>query len=300
MSEQKPETVHNIPVWGVFLLFLGIVFLLQTLNVLPWGLWGTLWRFWPALIIAIGLGILLRRYNTWLVSALIMAMFLACLGIAIWQHEPSPTGQTTKGYSEPLDGLASAQIEIDFTAGNLVVSSLPSSSPNLVEAASQTGNEGAAIRADFRRQDSTGSLRLSMERVNRQFWSETDWDIKFARNIPLTIDVESAVGDLKLNLRELLVTELHMDIDAGNYLITMPSSAGTTYVYIEADIANLEITVPEGVALRLRSDVNLAAFEIDERRFPKDGGYYVSRDFESAEDRIELELDCDIGRVEVK
>ncbi len=39
MSQQKPSTTHNIPVWGIFLLFLGIVFLLQTLNILPWSLW---------------------------------------------------------------------------------------------------------------------------------------------------------------------------------------------------------------------------------------------------------------------
>jgi hypothetical protein len=45
------------------LLFLGIVFLLQALDVLPWGVWGTLWRFWPVLIIIIGLNILLSRYS---------------------------------------------------------------------------------------------------------------------------------------------------------------------------------------------------------------------------------------------
>ncbi len=87
MSEKRPHRVVGAPIWGIFLLFLGVVFLLQTLNVLPWGLWGTLWRFWPVLIIIIGLGILLHRYNVWLVSLLILAILGACLGIAIWQYE---------------------------------------------------------------------------------------------------------------------------------------------------------------------------------------------------------------------
>ena len=86
MSEEKPQRVVGAPIWGIFLVFLGIVFLLQTLNVLPWGLWGTLWRFWPVLIIIIGLGILLRRYNAWLLSLLILAILGGCLGIAIWQY----------------------------------------------------------------------------------------------------------------------------------------------------------------------------------------------------------------------
>ena len=61
MSEKKPQQSHGALIWGIILLFLGIVFLLQVLDVLPWALWVTLWRFWPVLIIIIGLNILLRR-----------------------------------------------------------------------------------------------------------------------------------------------------------------------------------------------------------------------------------------------
>ena len=86
MAGEKPQGIVGVPIWGIFLLFLGVVFLLQTLDVLSWGLWGTLWRFWPVLIIIVGLGILLRRYNVWLVSLLVLAILGACLGIAIWQY----------------------------------------------------------------------------------------------------------------------------------------------------------------------------------------------------------------------
>ena len=86
MPEKKPQRVVGAPIWGIFILLLGVVLLLQTLDVLPWGLWGTLWRFWPVLIIIIGLSILLRRYNAWLLSLLILAILGGCLGIAIWQH----------------------------------------------------------------------------------------------------------------------------------------------------------------------------------------------------------------------
>ena len=301
MSERKPETVHNIPVWGVFLLFLGTVFLLQTLDILPWGLWATLCRFWPVLIIAVGIGILLRRYNTWLISALIMVLFLACLGIAVWQYGPStPPGQTTKNFSEPMGNLESAQIEIDFNAGSLSMSSLQPGSSNFAEVASAIKDGSEGIRAYFYRRDSTGTFTLSTERTERRYWKESDWEARFTRIIPLTIDVRSAVSNIDLDLRELEVTELRMDIDAGNYIVRMPSSAGTTRAYIRADVSNVVIIIPDGVAARLKANVNLAALEVDERRFPKNGAYYISDDFESAENRIELELDCDIGRVEIR
>ena len=120
MSEQRPQRVIDAPIWGIFLLFIGTVFLLQTLDILPWGLWRTLWRFWPVLIIVTGLGILLRRHNLWLVSLLVLAIFSACLGISLWQYSPSlALGLATKSYAGLLDDIEPVQIEIDFSAGEM-------------------------------------------------------------------------------------------------------------------------------------------------------------------------------------
>lgn len=92
ISEERQPRRNDIPTGGIFLVFIGTVLLLQSLDVLPWALWNTLWRFWPVLLITAGLSMLLRRYNVWLVSALIMALLLVCLGIAIKQYEPSLHG----------------------------------------------------------------------------------------------------------------------------------------------------------------------------------------------------------------
>ena len=86
MSQERPFRENEVPVVGAFLLFLGIVFLLQTMDVLSWRLWETLWKFWPVLLIITGLSVLLKRYNVWLVSLLILAILFASLGIAIWMQ----------------------------------------------------------------------------------------------------------------------------------------------------------------------------------------------------------------------
>ncbi len=301
MTEQKPQKVYNVPVWGIFLLFLGVLFLLQTLDVLPWSLWGTLWRFWSVLIIAAGIGILLRRFNPWLTGILILILFLACLGIAIWQYGPlSLERQGVRSYSEPLDSVKNAQMEVDFAAGKLFLGNLAPESLNLVEAVSKSRSGEEDIRVDYYRQNDTGILTLSTDHVKQQFREGADWEVKFTGNIPLTVDIDSAVGDVTLDLSSLDVTELHMDVDVGNYTVLMPSARGTTRAYIKADVANIEITIPVGVAARIRSEVNLTAFEVDEGRFPKKDSYYVSEDFDSAGSRIDLELNCNLGRIQVK
>ena len=303
MAGEEQSSEHHVPIWGIFLLFIGAVFLLQTTNVLPWALWGTLWRFWPVLIIIIGLGILLRHYNVWLVSLLILVLLFTSLGIAIWQFEPSlPTEQTTKSYSEPLDSLERAQIEIDFAAGSLTISSLPPASLNFVEVGTDVRNGDTGIRVDFHRQDSEGKLQLIREQVNGPSWGEGEnrWQVRFNRNIPLVVDAKSAASNIDLDLSELKISELRLDLDVGSYTMKMPSSVGTVNAYIKADLSNVEVIIPDAVAARLKADVDLSILEVDESRFTKKGDYYISQDFDSAKNRIELELDCDLSRVLVK
>jgi len=240
MSEERPRSVVAAPIWGIFLLFLGIVFLLQTLDVLPWGLWGTLWRFWPVLIIVVGLGILLRRYNAWLISLLIAVILGGCLGIAIWQHGPSlPGGIATESYSAPLDDMERAVIEIDFSAGSITIGSLPPGSPNFVEADYAVRNRRETMDLDF--QQWGGEGRLSLSTTNQQFWDDGGirWEINFTRDIPLAINIKSAVSNMELDLSRLQVTELRLDVDAGNCKVTMPSSAGTSNIEIDSDAANV-------------------------------------------------------------
>jgi len=292
MSETKPQRVVGAPIWGIFLLFLGVVFLLQTLDVLPWGLWGTLWRFWPVLIIIVGLGILLRRYNVWLVSLIIAVALGACLGIAVWQYGlSSPGGTIATSCSHSLDGIERARVEADFTAANISISSLASSSPNLVEV------KGGNMKVDFHQQGSEGRLYLSTGKADS---NGINYEAKLTRNIPLVIDVMSTVGNLELDLSNLEIAELRLDIDDGNCEVTMPSSAGTTEVEIEADAANIEVTIPAEVAARIQADTDFCVFSMNENRFHKQGDYYISDAFDTAPNRIYLEIDCDVGRLRVK
>lgn len=303
MPEQEQQQERYAPVWGILLLFLGVVFLLQNLNVLPWGLWGTLWRFWPVLIIAIGASILLRYQNIWLVTALVLAMLFACLGITIWQYGAAPPAERiSTAYSEPLGSLEQAQVEIDFSGGSLAVGSLPPESLNFMETGSATRNSQTSLKADFHQEDSEGRLLLSLERGGWEFWSkgENSWQLMFNGSIPLTLDIKSAAGNISLDLSQLQLTELAVDADLADYTMKVPSSAGIVHAHINADLSNLEIIIPDGVAVKLVADADLSILKVDENRFPRKGDYYMSQDFASAENRIELELDCDLSRVQVK
>ncbi len=301
MSEQKLPREHYVPIWGVFLLFLGIVFLLQSLNVLPWGLWGTLWRFWPVLIIIIGLGILLSRFNVWLVSLLILAILFACLGISIWQYGISPLPNQITYYSEALGSLEKAQVRIDFNAGTLKMSSLALNSPDLFEASSGEGKGPSGMKENFTMEGNTGILVLSKEAVGgaEPPWGAdgNTWQMNLTRNVPLTLNIKSAASNTELDLTQLNIPELNLEVDAGNCKVYMPY-LGITNASIKANVSNLEVTVP-GVASRIKVNNALSGLDINESIFHKQGDYYVSGDFTIAKTQLYLDIDSNVGRVKI-
>jgi len=302
MTDKKSAKVSGAPIWGIFLLFLGVVFLLQTLNVLPWGLWETMWRFWPVLLIIAGLGILLRRFNVWLVSLLVLAILAACLGIAIRQQgTPLSAATVTKSYSQPLGNMERAEIELDFAAGSLAISPLTTGSTELVKVDSATLSGGREIKADFRQESRVGKLYLNTVQASRR-WGDgsTKWQVNLTRNIPLTLRVTAAATTTELDLSQLKVGEFRFDLNAGNAKVTLPSASGSSRAFIEANAANVEVTIPSGVAAKVRVSGSLNSLDILESRFPKNGDYYISPDFDTASNRLVLEIDGNVSRVKVQ
>ena len=57
-------------IWGMLLLFAGVMLLLNFLEIIPWDFWSHVWRFWPVLIVLSGISILLG--NSWLSRFLVI------------------------------------------------------------------------------------------------------------------------------------------------------------------------------------------------------------------------------------
>jgi len=56
---------------GLVLVFLGVVFLLNNLGIVPSNVWNEVWKFWPVLLMLLGLRLLAGRN---IVSRIIIAL----------------------------------------------------------------------------------------------------------------------------------------------------------------------------------------------------------------------------------
>jgi hypothetical protein len=90
-KEENTSEENDIPQWGydfhskkhgdglfggLFLIFLGLIFLLTNLGLLPSSVWDEIWKFWPVLIIMLGIRLLTGKNHVSRLITTILTLFV--------------------------------------------------------------------------------------------------------------------------------------------------------------------------------------------------------------------------------
>jgi predicted membrane protein len=116
----------------------------------------------------------------------------------------------------------------------------------------------------------------------------------------LTLSVDGVMSNLTLDLKELTVYNLETDAVMGNYVIEMPQNPGLASATIKGVFSNVEIVIPQGVAVSITVNSVFGDSEVDQNRFPQKGASYVSPDYDTATNKINLKVDSTFGRVSIR
>ncbi|MBI2958489.1 MAG: hypothetical protein HYY32_06555 [Chloroflexi bacterium] len=73
----------GFPMFAALLIVVGVLLLLQNFHVLPPGMWRTIVKFWPVVLLIIGVNIFLRD-RPWLAGFIVLIIMLATAGAAWW------------------------------------------------------------------------------------------------------------------------------------------------------------------------------------------------------------------------
>jgi hypothetical protein len=253
-------------VWPLVLITLGVLFLLANFRVIP-DVGEFISRFWPVILILFGLEILIG---------------------SIW-----PRGKDdSQNLSIDLGSATQADVKIDFGAGQLSIG--PAAPGKLV-----AGTYEGGVRYDA---TPAGRVRLRSENGGWIWgwgWHGFNWRVGLTRDVPLSLRVDVGAAQSDFDLSDLKVTDLVLKTGASSTLIHLPKAAGMTNVRVESGAASVRLTVPDGVAARIRSTMGLGSSNIDQRRFPRSGDYYQSPDYDSTANKIDIRSEGGVGSISV-
>jgi hypothetical protein len=228
---------------------------------------------------------------------------LALIALGIWVLWGTTQRGKHKGEEErrivPVQDSSRAKIELDYGAGEVSVKH--GAEPGTI----LSGKFEGGVETHVNRQSNTASIRLS--NPAGFFWGPWNWGPSFRRRwsvhlsdqLPLELTVETGASDCRLDLTELRVERLHLDTGASSTRLQLPRRAGHTKVTGSSGAASVSIRVPEGVAARIRASGGIASISVDRNRFPRQGSIYVSPDYETAENTVDIEFDMGVGSLEI-
>jgi hypothetical protein len=141
-------------------------------------------------------------------------------------------------------------------------------------------------------------------------WSSADWlpyfwyllgdcHIKLNKHIPLRIAADSRVGDTNLDLFELRLQDLRVRNLVGDLDIQFPQ-VGLISGSIESTLGDITISVPLALGARIRlGSAVLGKCRIEGDLFERHGSEYVSKNFDKAENRLDLRIDFHLGDLRI-
>ncbi|HKP51401.1 MAG TPA: toast rack family protein [Chloroflexia bacterium] len=297
---------HGTPILGpIFLILAGVLFLLNNMGVLPWAIWGQLWRLWPLVLIAIGLDMLFGRRSPGL-SLLIMVGVLAGGAAFLYYTGGFDPGKLVSSQlSEPLGNARSADVSVHIGTSELYIDG-KASGEQLVAGTLEYYDKEKEPARDVNRNGDRVVINLEQRGDGPSSWFNFDgnrsprWDLHLATGIPVTLKVDVGTGNTNLDLSALKLERLEVDAGTGNILAQLPSPQGTTPVVVDAGTGSLDMTIPEGVAARIKVSTGTGNTNVASRFQKQSDELYESNGYSSASNKLDLDIDLGTGNVEIR
>lgn len=310
-TETTPRRRHVSLVGPVILIGAGIVFLMNNMGLLGWDVWLVLFRFWPVLLIAAGLDVLIGRHSL-LGSLVVVVLLIVALVVAVWFSMPGRAGalQLTTGplhteqISQPLQDMTRAAVTVRIGAADVRLHA-GEEGDDLITGQVTIG-EREQLERSYEKSGETGYYTLAAEgqsswwpaSLNQMDTTGRTWDLGLNPDVPIDLKVNTGLGRTELDLTTLNISNLSVNGGIGQAVINLPRQ-GILRATIEGGIGEVVINVPQGMAVRVRAEGGIGGVNVS-GNYQRNNDEWVSPNYETAENRIDVRVKGGIGAVRVR
>ena len=245
---------------GVFLIAAGAVMLAAQAGAIDSAFAADALRLWPLVIVAIGIGLVLRHTSLGLPGGILAAAMPGLLlgGLVVAAPEVgTPCGGPAQGTTTTRDGSfgASAAVTVRLACGELNVTTQPGSGWQLDAG---DGPLGAIISSSADRLSVTSTTRSHGFDALR---AHDTWDLRLPTATTLDLDARVDAGKGTLDLAGARLGRLTVGVNAGQALIDL-TGATVTHLELDANAASASVRLPAGSDLIAHATVNAGSLQV--------------------------------------
>lgn len=288
-------------VFPVVMLGAGTVFLLSNLGYLAGDAWRLLLQFWPILLIAFGLDLLISRRSP------LGAIFGVLIGLALlagtaWLASgvfSLPVQTTPTEVSIPLKDAGRGELTIEATAGRLNLES-GAAADQFLSGEVVLGNSERLVKSE---QYKDGMIDVNL-RSRGLFYvipfssqtNHTGWDFVLNENTPVELVTQMAAGMQELDLRDTRVSRLDSETALGRTEVILPEG-GKLSGSVSAALGSIVVRVPRGTQVEFEVDRALTSLSLDSG-FVREGNRVRTED--GGAGQISLQLEAAMGSIRIE
>jgi hypothetical protein len=301
--------------WGVVLLFIGSVLLLENFNIIEF-YWGSVWRFWPIFLIIAGVNILFSRSKSPIGGYISIGVLVVMLGVLFYRGTQAPLSTKEKNFSMefednddrghlkvqsfvlPFDDASGKKTVLNITGGGTSYT-LDGDTDSLFTA--QVENKGGAFSLMNNLQDSLRTVTFKMS--NKKNWNvgEGGNDVRLHLNTkPLwEMHLNMGAGEINFDLSPYQVREFNFDGGAAALDIKFGDILPITDVRIKTGVADVKLNVPTNSGCRITTKSGLSSKDFEGFTKLKDGTYETPN-YSTSTKKIFISLNGGLSNFEVK
>jgi len=304
---------HRSFVGAIVLILLGVFFLLM--NLYPeFDPWPWLFRYWPLILVAIGLGKIWDSYyahqhperatGPWITGTglawLILILFFM---LAFWRgpHWRSwgtrePWGELRETQSVELQGAKSVTFDLQFPSGRL---DMGAGSSKLLEADFRYDRSSERPHVDYSVSGSDGHLTVSSPDGGLR-WGPTnnDWDLRLGGDASMDLNLNIGAGESYVRLGGLDVERLRVNMGVGRLDLDLsgPRKANLSAT-VEGGIGSAMVRLPKDVGVRVTTSGGIGSIHANGLR--REGDSYENDAYGKTPNTIDLAVHGGIGEIDL-
>ncbi len=301
----------------LILISLGVLFLI--FNFMPdFDPWPVLARYWPLILIFMGLGRLWDYYEAKrhpgeprpAVSGRAVALlllFVLLIG-ASWHgrtryghgHQEFRGGESETQAVE-LQGAKSVSASLEMPSGTLAISSSDQSGGSrLLDADFRYGRVAGKPHVDYTVSGDHGDLKIAQGDSNVHLGTaDNDWNLRFGGGVPLDLKIEMGAGQGDLQLNGLNLTNLDLEMGAGELNLDLTGERkGNLSAKVEGGAGTATIRLPKDVGVRVNASGGVGS--IDAPGLKRDGDNYTNDVYGKTATSIDMTVEGGVGQIHLE
>jgi hypothetical protein len=293
---------RNNIIGEVFWICVGVIFLSANFGFLNWNIWQMVFRFWPIVIIVIGIEIAFGRKSIWL-SLIGVVLVLALLAGAVLASDAkidfASQPITGEKITQKLEGATKSQIKLNPAVGYLKLEG--GENPDELLSGEIRAYSSERVNQEYSLIDSKAIYELHSNGITISYptdYNHRGWFIYLNPKIKHTLSISNGAGETNLDLSELTVNELDVNMGVGDTSITLPAK-GDLRGKINGTIGKIKILIPQGAAVQIKANTAIGDLDLPDELI-KQANTYQSRNFDKAKERIIIDVGLTIGKIDIQ